>query len=267
MEEIILTESRVIQVEGSDADRIDEICNEIVNGRREELTEEEKELAAEMKKEFFKAMGIMPDEDEGEDEEESDEAYERFKQQQEAEYRTHNDVEKRDKYLETDKEFQKLYKKLVKKTHPDLVTDPAEKERRELLMKKLSHAWQERDYHQLLLMKASIDLEDEDPVALNDDQTKALITQLNAEIRKWETQTHYMKFLDGENSFYYQNFNARGNKGILKKIENYKTDLQKDLEKTTQNTLELKTKKATKEFLKRTEEEMEASRPMWDDEW
>ena len=47
-------------------------------------------------------------------------------------------------------DIKKLWKKLIAKFHPDLVQDPEEKKKRDEIMKKINHAYQESDYDTLL---------------------------------------------------------------------------------------------------------------------
>lgn len=47
-------------------------------------------------------------------------------------------------------DIKKLWKRLIAKFHPDLVQDTEEKKKRDEIMKKINHAYQESDYDQLL---------------------------------------------------------------------------------------------------------------------
>ncbi len=53
-----------------------------------------------------------------------------------------------------DKDIRKLWKSLIVKFHPDLVTDPIEKNRREELMKKINTAYREGDFEALKILES-----------------------------------------------------------------------------------------------------------------
>lgn len=53
-----------------------------------------------------------------------------------------------------DKDIRALWKKLIVKFHPDLVTDPEEKNRREMLMKKINNAYKEGDFEALKILES-----------------------------------------------------------------------------------------------------------------
>ncbi|MDO5606936.1 MAG: hypothetical protein Q4G08_00620 [Capnocytophaga sp.] len=86
-------------------------------------------------------------------------------EQAEKEYET---KERRDKIKNTDADFQKIYKKLAKKIHPDLYKDENEKQHKEELMKTLSALWENRDYLGLIQLTLTIDPDNEDDIGLSE---------------------------------------------------------------------------------------------------
>jgi hypothetical protein len=247
---------------------VDEVSKEIVESQKAQLSDEEKKMMNSMAKDFFNFSGIDADLDEDENFDFfSDNPFENFGKRQEESQNESNAQEKRDKVLNTDKDFQKLYKRLVKKAHPDLVIDPAEKEQRESLMKELSQAWEERDYYKLLLLKSDIEQDDDVPIALGEAQTKTLISQLNAEISLWNQKSYELKHHAEESSFYYQSFYSRSTKISLNKVKAFKDHLEQLSELTYKNLAQLKTKKSTKEFLKHTRVQFDKKRGDIFDDW
>ena len=57
----------------------------------------------------------------------------------------------------TDINFQKIYKSLIKLCHPDLSKNSEEKRHNEELTKKLTVVWRNRDYYELLILWLEID--------------------------------------------------------------------------------------------------------------
>lgn len=230
---------------------VSEIHKKMMLHEEENISDEEKELMNEIAKDMFKGMGIDIDEDDFDftNKEFRDNFQENFNQQNFDNQQEDFSEDKKEKVRTTDKDFQKLYRVLVKKVHPDLVKDPQEKEQRENLMKKLSQAWEDRNYYQLLILKNEIDADGSTDVLLNKKQTQAMIFQLDQEIIELEFIKHQLKTHEPESAFYYQNFFAKSKKGILKKIEDYKKQIIEDSNSIKNEIKDLKTQKSTKEFL------------------
>ncbi len=264
MEGVILDELKYIRDFRDSSNVLNDIEKEIITAQQDRMSNTEKDFLNDMARDFFEFSGIDLDEDfdftdAG--------AFENFHRNQEQFKGQREEDDKRDKVLKTDKDFQKLYKRLVKKTHPDLVVEPAEKERREILMKELSNAWEARDYYKLLLLKSDIEVDDDAPISLAKDQTKILIKQLNKEIQDWEVKDYRLKRLDPETSFYYLNFYAIHQKTSLKKFEKFKEELEESLEIADLQLSFLKTKKSTKDFLKATYDNFEDGKDRFMDGW
>lgn len=239
-------------------EKTSEIHRKITALQQENLGDDEKEMMNEMAKEMFKNMGVDIDEDNFDfanfanfaNEEFRDNFQENYHQQYSQQQQEAISEKKKEKARTTDKDFQKLYRLLVKKAHPDLVKEGAEKEKREEIMKKLSHAWEHRDYYQLLMIQNEIDANNSFEVSLSKKQLKAIIKQLNEEINEIESIKYQLKKHNPESSYYYQNFFARSEKGILKKIEAHKEQIIMDSIAVENEIKDLKTQKSTKELLK-----------------
>lgn len=162
----------------------------------------------------------------------------------------------RKKVISTDKEFAKLYKSLVKKTHPDLTTDDKERERREILMKELSDVWERRDYYQLLILQSKIDPNFNDGLALEKTQLQQIANDLQEKIVEIEAERFQFKKEEG-NDFYFDNFFASSDRKILFFMEDYKAKLKAELNDIHENVKNLKTQKSTKVFLRHVSEKME----------
>ncbi|HEX8965697.1 MAG TPA: DnaJ domain-containing protein [Patescibacteria group bacterium] len=64
-------------------------------------------------------------------------------------------------------ELKKLWKKLILEFHPDLVTNPKEKEKRENIMKKINKAYKENNLDALRLLESKLFIEEADPTNIN----------------------------------------------------------------------------------------------------
>ncbi len=89
--------------------------------------------------------------------------------------KTQKQLEKEQRALEVEtvqkKEIGTLYKQLAKMFHPDLETDPVAKREKEVLMKKLTSAYEEGDMHTLLALEMST-LDDSEKKTRTADQLK-----------------------------------------------------------------------------------------------
>lgn len=264
---IIFNEIREIQNYGDVSEELEQVQKELKTLIESKMSDEEKTTISELAKEFMNFTGMDVDEDfDMFDENWFESAQSQADQNQEKERHKHEEQQKRDKILKTDKDFQKLYKRLVKKVHPDLVTDPMVKEEREIKMKELSHAWEERNYYKLLLLKAEIEPDDE-AIDLGKGQTKILIAQLNDEIKEWERKDYILRHMDPSTSFYFENFYALHKSTSSKKLVKYKELLINQSEVALHHLKQIKTKKATKEFLKFTREKFKYQEDEFGEFW
>lgn len=157
----------------------------------------------------------------------------------------------------TDKDFQKLYKKLVRKSHPDLAKDPKIKKRREDFMKRLSSTWEKRDYYRLLLLDREADnengVDDKDPdkVEVSSKHVKSISNQLNEEIQDLQEEEWRIKEQDPETSFLLKNISSRSEEGMLKKADLLKKELEGIIDLTIDEINSIKTFDSTKDFLAR----------------
>jgi hypothetical protein len=246
---------------GYQSETVINIQEEINNSRIENMGDDEKEMMNDLTKEFFKDMGVNIDKEDFnfEDlnnpdfrkqfEEKHSEQYEKEYQEFHKKNNEEKDQARHKKVKTTNNDFRKLYKTLVKKAHPDLVSNPLEKEIREEWMKKLSLAWQERNYYELLLLQKEINSGDSIDITISESQTQPLIKELNKVIHKLEADKYTLKHHNPDTSFYYENFHARSEKGILKKIVEHKDHVQFQIEEIEDEKISLKTQKTTKELL------------------
>jgi hypothetical protein len=145
--------------------------------------------------------------------------------------------EKEKLVAKTDIDFQKLYKKLVKISHPDLYKNESEKEVKETQMKSLTLAWETRDYYQILMLWLQIDPENTVELELNVQNHKKIIAQLNEKIKNLEFEQYQIKNYYKDSAFYYQSFYANTEKSIDNKIKQFKESLEITTERTIANTI------------------------------
>ncbi len=259
LESYILDEIAFLSNNGQLSQRISEVHEEITQHIKQDMSDFEKEMLNDMTKEMLNNMGVDIDDDFDMSDLENPEFIAEFQQKYFEKY--HEDQKQinyenqEKKVTKTDTHFQKLYKKLVKKVHPDLVLDSEEKEKCEIWMKRLSQAWNDRKYYELLLIQKEIDSDDTSEVILNEKQLRPLIEQLNKEIERLDFEKYVLKHEDPDTSYYYKNFYAKSKKGILKKIDNFKKNLVL-LKNEDDDTLEfLKTQKSTKIMLNEIREQ------------
>lgn len=252
--------------------RVSEIHQEVSKNINENISDYEKEMFNGMAKEMFSDLGVDIDEEDFDFGNFANPDFmEQFKEKYSEKYsEKHSENQKQEKYEEkekkvknTDAYFQKLYRKLVKKAHPDLVLDAKEKERCDIWMKKLSQAWNDRKYYQLLQLQKEIDfdgtIDDTMEVHLDKKQLKPLINQLNDEIKALELNKYILKKEDPDTSYYYANFHAKSKKGILNKINIFKRDILA-LKAEDDYAFELlKTQKSTKTMLAEIRDQRENS--------
>lgn len=264
MEDMVMETCNFLTSNSFVSETLQRIQKEIFESRTSDMDEMEKEMANEMFGSFFAEMGVDIDMDDFDFTKFTQEGFqEEFKtkfhekqQEQEAEF-MHQ--EKTKKTQQTDKLFQKLYKNLVKKAHPDLVIDEIEKTKREEWMKKLSEAWEHRNYYQLLILQKEIDSNADIKISLESSQLKSLSQQLDEEIRLLNVEKWHLKNDDDENGFYVTHFHARSQKGIEKKLKEYKKHIQYEKQRTETEIEKLKTKVSTKNYLKEVYESVQIS--------
>ncbi len=156
--------------------------------------------------------------------------------------------EKEKKIAKTDFDFQKIYKKLAKLAHPDLHKSEKHKTEKEEQMQRLTKAWDERDYYELLMLWLEIDPQNTIELEITEKNQKNIIAQLNQKINEIEAETYRIKFRFDDTSFYYQ-FHAPTEKGINTKIEKYIKVLDRNIETTTLRHLDVEKTKTFKVIL------------------
>jgi hypothetical protein len=171
----------------------------------------------------------------------------RFEQQQKQQ-----EDESREKILNTDIDFQKIYKKLVKLVHPDLVKTEKEKLEKEILMKRLTQAWENRDYLELIILQQIIDVENTIAIEFSEKNIKTITKQLNEKINNLEQEKYIITSKFGPNHFYFHNFRSKNEAGIIKKIDAYTKILLESVQEAQKNIVEnLKNKSTTKKYLEK----------------
>ncbi len=76
-----------------------------------------------------------------------------------------------------------------------------------------------------------------------------VIASLTEQIDSLNDTIDEIKYLHPDTSFFYTNFNAKSKKGMLKKIEKYKDDMEYSMEEMESKIGQLKTVKSAKLFL------------------
>lgn len=181
--------------------------------------------------------------------------HERLKERYHQQHIEEEKEKKRKRTLSTTKEFTKLYKHLVKKVHPDLTTDEAERKRREHLMKELSTVWEKRDYYQLLLMQAQIDPNYEEDIVIEDLQLKQIADDFLEKMKEVQYQQESFRE-DPDHDFYFSNFYASTDSKMKKNIKSYKESVQHEIKMHEHHMLQLKSQLTAKRFLKSVDNEM-----------
>ncbi len=255
MEEMIMETCNFLSSNSFVSETLQNIQKEFFESTTNTLSDMEKEMANEMFGSFFAEMGVDIDMDDFDFTKFTQEGFQeefktKFHQKQQEQETEFMHQEKTKKTQQTDKSFQKLYKALVKKAHPDLVIDESEKTNREEWMKKLSEAWEHRNYYQLLILQKEIDSNSDIKISLESSQLKSLSQQLDEEIRLLNVEKWRLTNDDDENGFYITNFHARSQKGIEKKLKEYKKHIQYEKQRIETEIEKLKTKVSTKNYLK-----------------
>ncbi|MBP6385259.1 MAG: hypothetical protein KA313_05255 [Pseudarcicella sp.] len=141
-------------------------------------------------------------------------------------------IEKAEKQANTDIDFQKIYKKLAKLSHPDLAKDESERLIKEELMKKLTNAWEKRDYYQLLMSWIEIDPQNTINLEITEQNQKSITKQLNNKIRILTDEKNFIKSEDSPYGMIYLNFYHKDIKKVKLNIEDFMEMKMDDLEET-----------------------------------
>ena len=160
---------------------------------------------------------------------------EKIHQKQQEEQEKLKQFQKEKQVAKTDIDFQKVYKKLAKLTHPDLYKSKDEKAIKEEQMQRLTKSWEERNYYELLMIWLEVDPENTIELEITETNQKNIIKQLNEKITTLEAEMYRVKFHYKDTSFYYQNFNAPNPKTIVKKIDDYIKTLVENANDTTRH--------------------------------
>lgn len=229
---------------------LEDIYEEIKAIQESYINEDNDEMINDFAKAMMEGLGFDIDDDETFDFSNFEEKFEqKYKQQQKSRHNQYQEEQKAKKLKHTDRDFYKLYKSLAKKAHPDLVTEPNEKQLREDLMKRLSEAWSTRNYVQLLSIQQELGGVTDDVFEIQKSQYKSIIKQLDEELKELEEKKYVLTQHDYDTAFFYQNFHSRSEKALQKKIASFKENLEEDIAKCEFDIFRLKTQKTTKQFL------------------
>ncbi|MGB0879459.1 MAG: J domain-containing protein [Polaribacter sp.] len=253
MFELIIEECSFLAENEYFSEKTTKVQEEIMEIKTKELDEEEKKDLNSIYEGFFEGMDIDLGNDfdfsKMNDPEYKERIFQQFHQKNQEYKDGENIKERQGKVQKTDKEFQKLYKQLVRKVHPDLVTSDKEKTEREIVMKKLTEAWDNRNYFELLVLQKEIEGEVNTEAFIGVGQLNTLTKQLNLEISKLEQEKWLLKSHMGENYFFVKNFFARTKTGIEKKINEYLLHLENEKSYAKNQLINLKSKASTKRYL------------------
>jgi len=214
------------------SDNIKEIYLNHLKNVSKDFKSQDKEMHQEEARLIFEEMGIELDDDFDFDSINDPDFIKKIQQefheknQKERENKTQQKVEK------TDIDFQKLYKKLVKLCHPDLVKDTKEKETREEIIKEITAAWESRNYYNLILLWLKIDPNNSCELEKKKKNQKNIIKQLNEQIAILEYEAYRIKNEFEETAFYYKNFNAPREKTIETRVNKYLANIQEVTNRT-----------------------------------
>ena len=245
--EWVLMEINDLSEHGFFTDRLSEISNEIHQESMSQMTEFEKELIKEEMKNMFTDFGMDLDEDEIDLNNLSfDDIKEKLFEESQKKQAEEKQNDQKIKIEHTPKDFHKLYKKLVKMVHPDLVKDEEEKLKSEEWMKQLSGIWEERDYLNLLILEQEITGSEEVDVNLDATLLEPFLQHLNMERLLLDDEIYEMKYENPTTAFYYQNFNASSKKKIELEVREFEKKIQQEHTSLLQSISDLKSQKSTK---------------------
>ena len=210
--------------------------------QNDEMSDYERQFAKESIADMMSEFGFDDEDDELDfdfskinDPQYKKEFEEKIRQQQEKIHQEQKEAEKEKQVAKTDIDFQKVYKKLAKLTHPDLYKTEDEKALKEEQMQRLTKSWEERNYYDLLMMWLEVDPENTIELEITENNQKNIIKQLNEKITGLEAEMYRVKFHYKNTSFYYQNFNGPSPKNVTKKINEYIQKLAETANATTSN--------------------------------
>ncbi len=207
---------------------VEEKYDQLQKKQFENLSDEEKETITRHMKKMFRDFSGKDEVIDFEFENFWD--YDKFEQRmREEQFRQDahaKDREQKLKVSNTDLDFQKIYKKLAKKVHPDIFRDEEERARKEEQMKTLTTAWESRDYYALLMFALEVDPEIFEEVQLAEANQKKLIDQMNDKISEMNYEISALKN-NSEYSYYYRIIGlAKTEKTVEKKISAHELELR-----------------------------------------
>ncbi len=250
---IIDSELQVLSEHNYQSENLQKCIDDYIKLQNANLTKFEIEMVKNSLKDMLSDFNITINEEELDFEKINDPAFkkkieEKIKDKHKEEQERKKQAEKEQKIEKTDIDFQKIYKNLAKISHPDLYRLEDEKAIKQEQMQRLTLAWEERDYYQLLMLWLEIDPENKIKLNITETNQKNIIAQLNEKINKIEAETHQVKFHFQDTAFYYQ-FDGVSEKKISNKIQKYKKHLNKSIEATNLRINDVEKTKKFKEIL------------------
>lgn len=235
IEKFINDEIEILREKDLVSEELDKVYNTHMSKTMNNMSKSEKMLRDEMTRDMFENMGFEFEDNFDFDnifkEDFSEKMKEKFQEEHFKYQEKSKEFEKQQQVENTDIDFQKLYKKLVKISHPDLAKSEFDKASSEITMKKLTTAWDDRNYYELIMIWMEIDPENTINLQINEKNQRNIVNQLNQKIKKTESELKIIKRFDPYSSFYY-GFNAPKEITILKNINNYKEFLVDEIEET-----------------------------------
>lgn len=229
-------------------DELKQMHKEFLQYQTNALSKEELDYINKTFAEDFKRNGYdMPEDfDYANMFENQEEVFKEFAKQEASRQEKIKHKEKKEKALNTDLDFQKIYKFLVKKIHPDKNSHNNDEE----LMKELTTAWEQRNYYKILLLWIEIDPENTLQIDFTPKNFKSITKSLNKEIMMLEHEEYMIKNQHQDTGFLYQNFYAKLPKTIEKKVNLFIEKLTRNLAETKKRIETINNTKAFKEVLK-----------------
>ena len=223
---------------------LEEAYTEFSKAMNAEMNSFEKEMANDYFNQMMSEMGFDPEDDDFDFnfENMNDPGYkkkmeEKFKQHAEESHQKQKEIEKEMRVAKTDIDFQKVYKKLAKITHPDLSKSEEERITKEAVMQRLTKAWDSRDYYELLMIWLEIDPENTIDLEITENNQKNIIRQLNEKLEAINQDIYDVKNNYNDTAFYFHNFDAKTQKSTDKKIKKFIADLTETTNDTAQKIL------------------------------
>src|SRR5690606_34958548 len=148
----------------------------------------------------------------------------------------------------------KIYKNLAKKIHPDLEQNEEIRKQKEKLMQELAHAKDKKDLFQLISIKFKVDKIEENEEVIDENYLRLYADRLLEQKDELEMNLYLLKKQSGPNSWLYENFHAQHAKTTVKRMEKYKNDLEREIEKNVKLAKSMSTVTGMKQYIRKKRE-------------